>query len=232
MATRLYLLAALLVPLMSLMSAGAAASSDNPAASDDPTTSDDPTALDDPIASENPSGLWNISYEVQWGNPGDLLARSSVASIYEKGSTLLGEASLENRSDGSLIGILSGRNFDAAITFRQKPTIFVRLKGDCIGNSLQGSFSASSTNGRFWRGCFTALQARSGVMPEHEVEIESLEYMTEGTTAAPAPIVFIEPEAFYYEQEGKAERKMFAINYSRNTILMCRNVPMIWQWWL
>lgn len=202
MSIKLYLLAALLV------SAGAVA------------------------GSGDPSGLWNISYEVQWGNPGDLQAKSSFASIYEKGSTLLGESSLGNRSDGSLIGLLSGSDFDAAITFQQKPSIFIRLKGDYTGNSLQGSFAASSTNGRFWKGHFTALQARSGDMPENEVGGDPFEYMTEGVSVAPAPTEFIEPEALYYEQEGKSERKMFAINYSRNTILMCRNVPMIWQWWL
>jgi len=201
-AMRLYLLAAL------LMSAGTA------------------------IAANDPSGLWNISYEVQWGNPGDLLTKSSLASIYEEGSTLRGESSLGNRSDGSLIGLSNGSDFDATITFRQKPSVFMRLKGGCTDKSLQGSFTASSSNGHFWRGRFTALQARPGEMREQEDEIDPLEYMTKDVAVAPAPTVFIEPEAFYYEQAGNAERRAFAINYSRNTILMCRNVPMLWQWWL
>jgi hypothetical protein len=33
------------------------------------------------MASNNPSGLWNISYEVQWGSAESQLANSSVASI-------------------------------------------------------------------------------------------------------------------------------------------------------
>lgn len=184
------------------------------------------------MASNNPSGLWNISYDVQWGNPGDLLAKSSVASIYEEGSTLRGESSLGNRSGGSLIGLSNGSDFDAAITFRQKPSVFMRLKGDCTDKNLQGSFTASSSNGYFWKGHFTASQARSGETMDQEDGINPLEYMTKDVAVVPAPTVFIEPEAFYYEQEGKAERRTFAINYSRNTILMCRNVPMIWQWWL
>ena len=184
------------------------------------------------VASDDPSGLWNISYEVQWGNPGDLLAKSSVASIYEKGSTLRGESSLGNRSDGSLIGLSNGSGFDATITFRQKPSVFMRLKGDCTDKNLQGSFTASSSNGRFWKGRFTASQAGSGEIWAQEDEINPLEYMTKDVAVAPAPTLFIEPEAFFYEQTGKAERRAFAINYSRNTILMCRNVPMLWQWWL
>jgi hypothetical protein len=206
MATRLYLFAALLTA--SLISADTA------------------------IASNDPSGLWNISYEVQWGDSGDLPAESSMASIYEEGSTLRGESSLGNRSDGSLIGLSNGNDFDAAITFRQKPSVFMRLKGGCIDKNLQGSFTASSSNGHFWRGRFTASQARPGEMWVQEDEINPLEYMTKDVTVAPAPTLFIEPEAFFYEQTGKAERRAFAINYSRNTILMCRNVPMLWQWWL
>jgi hypothetical protein len=184
------------------------------------------------IATDDPSGLWNISYEVQWGNPGDLLAESSVASIYEEGSTLRGGSSMGNRSDGSLIGLSNGRDFDATITFRQKPSLFLRLAGGCTGDSLQGNFTASSSNGHFWRGRFTASQAKSREMLKQESEINPLEYMTKDVTVAPAPTLFIEPEAFFYEQTGKAERRAFAINYSRNTILMCRNVPMLGQWWL
>jgi hypothetical protein len=183
-------------------------------------------------ASNDPSGLWNISYEVLWGNPGDLPARNSVASIYEEGSTLRGDSSLGNRSDGFLIGLSNGNDFDATITFRQKPSLFLRLAGGCTGDSLQGNFTASSSNGRFWRGRFTASQARSGEIRRLEDEINPLEYMTKDVEIAPAPTLFIEPEAFFYEQTDKAERRAFAINYSRNTILMCRNVPMLWQWWL
>jgi hypothetical protein len=203
---RLYLLSAL------LMSAGAAIG----------------TAID----SNAPSGRWNISYEVLWGDPGDLPASSSMASIFEEGSTLRGESSLGNRSDGALIGLSNGSNFDAAITFRKKPSVFIRLRGDYTDKSLQGGFTASSSNGYFWKGRFTALHTGSVEEQRPGDEIDPLEYMTEDATIAPAPTVFIEPEAFYYGQEGKAERRGFAINYSRNTILMCRNVPMIWQWWL
>lgn len=186
------------------------------------------------IASNDPSGRWNISYEVEWGGPGDLPASNSVASIFEKGSTLQGESSLGNRSDGTLIGLFSDGSFDATITFRQKPSVpsvFLRLKGHCADKSLRGNFTASSSNGRFWKGRFTALHAGHTKIQE-QVEIDPLEFMTKDVTIAPAPTTFIEPEAFYFGQEGEAERRTFAINYSRNTILMCRNVPMLWQWWL
>lgn len=184
------------------------------------------------IASNDPSGLWNLSYDVQWGNPGDLLPSSSAASIYEEGSTLRGEFSLGNRSDGSLIGLSNGSDFDATITFHQKPSLFLRLAGGCTGDSLQGSFTASSTNGGFWKGRFKASQAKSGETLEQKDEIDPLEYMTKDVAVTPAPTSFIEPEAFFYEQTGKAERRAFVINYSRNTILMCWNVPLLWQWWL
>jgi hypothetical protein len=204
MAMRLYLIAALLV------SAGTA------------------------IASDDPSGRWNISYEVEWGGPGNLLASNSVASIFEKGSTLQGESSLGNRSDGTLIGLSSDGSFDATITFRQKPSVpsmFLRLKGHCTGKSLHGNFTASSSNGQFWKGRFTALHA-GHVKSQEQEKIGPLEFMTRDVTIAPTPTTFIEPEAFYFGQEGEAERRAFAISYSRNTILMCRNVPMLWQWWL
>jgi hypothetical protein len=48
----------------------------------------------------------------------------------------------------------------------------------------------------------------------------------------PKPTAFIDPEAIWSEQQGKERRDSFEINYSRDTVLMCRNKPMIWQWWL
>jgi hypothetical protein len=182
------------------------------------------------MASNNPSGLWNISYEVQWGSAESQLANSSVASIYEEGSTLRGESSLGSRKGGSLIGLSNGSTFDATITFRQKPSLFMRLAGGCTEDSLQGTFTATSTEGGFWRGQFTATQAGEAV--DFKREVDPLDYMTRNVVVVPEPTVFLDPEAFYYDQADKAQREKFAIKYARNTILMCRNKPMLWQWWL
>jgi hypothetical protein len=59
--------------------------------------------------------------------------------------------------------------------------------------------------------------------------------MTQDVTVVPEPTIFVDPEAFYYEQgkqTDKAKRDKFVIKYARNTVLMCRNKPMLWQWWL
>lgn len=53
---------------------------------------------------------------------------------------------------------------------------------------------------------------------------------TEDADLALKPTVFIDPEAIWSEQQGKERRDAFEINYSRDTVLMCRNKPMIWQW--
>ncbi len=187
-------------------------------------------------ASDDPSGSWNILYDVWFGSSDDRLSGDSSASIARAGSTLHGEASLGNQSDGSLTSLSNGSAFDATITFRQKPAVFMRLKGDRKGDNLQGSFSASSSDGCFWKGGFTASPLAEGAnLPDRKVRIDPVDYMTQDVTVVPEPTIFVDPEAFYYEQNGqtdKAKRDKFVIKYARNTILMCRNKPMLWQWWL
>lgn len=207
MAMRLYLLAALLLLMLSLTAA----------------------------ASDDPSGSWNILYNVWFGSSDDRLSGGSSASIARAGSTLHGEASLGNRSDGSLIGLSNGSNFDATITFPQKPAVFMRLKGDRKGDNLWGSFTASSSDGCFWKGGFTASPSAGGANPpDKRVRIDPVDYMTQDVTVVPEPTIFVDPEAFCYEQNkqtDKAKRDKFVIKYAKNTILMCRNKPMLWQWW-
>ena len=182
------------------------------------------------IATNGPSGLWNISYEVEWGSADSQLDDSSVTSIYEEGSTLHGDSSIGNRKNGSLIGLSNGSTFDATITFHQKPSLFMRLAGGCTDDSLQGTFTAASTDGGFWGGKFAASQ--EGEAQELKKEVDPLDYMTRDVAIIAEPTIFLDPEAFYYEQKDKAQREKFAIKYARNTILMCRNKPMLWQWWL
>ena len=56
-------------------------------------------------------------------------------------------------------------------------------------------------------------------------------YLQDADLAA-KPTVFRDPEGIWSVQQGKESRSAFEIYYSRNTVLMCRNKPMIWQWWL
>jgi hypothetical protein len=81
---------------------------------------------------------------------------------------------------------------------------------------------------RFWIVQFTATQATATGFQK----VDPLDYMTRNVVVVPEPTVFLDPEAFYYDQADKAQREKFAIKYARNTILMCRNKPMLWQWWL
>ena len=174
-------------------------------------------------ASDDLSGRWKISYEVQGGDPGDQLADGSVASISKTESTLHGRLSLGNRSDGFLIGLFESGTFNAAATFCQKPTMFVILRGNHIGDNLRGSFTAYYKDGGFWMGDFTASRAGIG---------ESYVNYTQDADLVPKPTIYLDPEAIWSAQLGKGKKDSFDINYSRNTVLMCRNKPMIWQWWL
>lgn len=152
------------------------------------------------------SSTWLIGYESEGENDGGPLAGGGVASISEAGSTLDGRSTLGGRNDGFLIGLAEGRSVDMAITFRHNPVIFVRPVGDFDADEVRGRFSAYSSDGNSWMGNFSARLAGPG----------------EG----------LDPEAIWSEQRGKERRYAFEINYSRDTVLMCRNKPMIWQWWL
>lgn len=96
------------------------------------------------VASDDLSGSWLISYEFEDGNVSGPLAGGSVTSVSEANSTLHGRSTLCDRNDGFLMGISEGSSFDLAITFRQRPTIFVRLAGTFSSDEMRGSFSAYS----------------------------------------------------------------------------------------
>jgi len=48
----------------------------------------------------------------------------------------------------------------------------------------------------------------------------------------PKPTLYLDPEANWSAQQDSGVRETFVIRYQRNTILMCRNKPLIWDWWL
>jgi hypothetical protein len=100
------------------------------------------------------SSTWLIGYELEGGNDGGPLARGSVASISEAGSTLCGRSTFGERNDGFLIGLAEGRCIDIAITFRRSPIIFVRLVGGFDSNELQGRFFGLLLRWRFLDGEF------------------------------------------------------------------------------
>lgn len=175
------------------------------------------------VASDDLSGRWLFSYEFGDKIVSGPLADGSVATVSEADSTLSGRSTLRGRGDGFLIGLSEGCNFDIAITFRKTPTIFVRLTGSFDGDEMDGSFSAYSSDGGFWTGGFSAVRTSREEGDENNLQDADL---------APKPTVFIDPEAIWSEQQGKEDRDPFEIYYSKNTVLMCRNKPMIWLWWL
>ena len=175
------------------------------------------------VAVSDLSSSWLIGYELEGGNDGGPLAGGSAASITESGSTLCGRSTLDGRNDGFLIGLAEERSIDVAITFRHNPVIFVRLAGSFDADEIRGRFSAYSSDGDFWMGTFSATRAGPG---------EGHASYAEDADVVPKPTVFIDPEAIWSEQQGKDRRDVFDIYYSRDTVLMCRNKPMIWQWWL
>ncbi len=175
------------------------------------------------VAVSDLSSTWLIGYELEGGNDGGPLAGGSVATFSNASSTFGGRSTLGGRNDGFLIGLAEGRSIDRAITFRHSPVIFVRLVGGFDADEIRGRFSAYSSDGDFWMGNFSATRAGPG---------EGHASYAEDADMALKPTVFIDPEAIWSEQQGKERRDAFEINYSRDAVLMCRNKPMIWQWWL
>lgn len=185
-------------------------------------------------ASDDLSGRWKISYEVQSGSPDDGLAEGSVASLSEKDSTLQGRAALGSRGDGYLIGFCEGSAVRAAITFRHNPTMFVRLTGSRTDGELRGSFTSSSSEGGFWQGNFRAIQLTTGAgdVINPDAEADPVSFTPTDADLLPEPTEYLDPEGNWSAQQESGVKETFVIRYQRNTILMVRNVPMIWQWWL
>ncbi len=185
-------------------------------------------------ASDDLSGRWRISYVVQSGSPDDRLAEGSVARLSEKDSTLQGRATLGSRGDGYLIGSCEGSAVRAAITFRDNPAMFVQLTGSCTEGELRGSFTASSSEGGFWQGNFRAIQLTNGAGEAINPDAgdDPVSFTPTDVDLLPEPTEYLDPEGNWSAQQESGVKETFVIRYQRNTILMCRNKPLIWQWWL
>lgn len=184
-------------------------------------------------ASDDLSGRWKIRYEVETGNAYDL-TQGSVASLNQKDSTLQGRVTLGPRDDGFLIGCCESDGVRAAITFRHSPTIFIRLIGSSTYGDLQGSFTASSSEGGFWQGKFRAvhLTTDEGEVINAEAVADPTSFTPLDVDLRPKPTEFLDPEANWSAQQDSGVRRTFVISYKKNTILMLRNKPFVWQWWL
>ncbi len=183
--------------------------------------------------SDDLSGRWKILYEVENGDADDL-TQSSVASLNQKDSSLQGRVTLGARDDGFLIGCCESDGVRAAITFRHSPTIFIRLIGSCTDGELQGSFTASSSDGGFWQGRFRAihLTAEGGKVINAQAGADPSSFAPLDIDLSPKSTEFLDPEANWSAQQDSDVRETFFISYRKNTILMLRNKPFIWQWWL
>jgi len=184
-------------------------------------------------SAEEQSSQWTIIYKVLGDCPDDRTAafgEGGILYMEEDESTLHGSSSLGSRGDGFMIGTAMDCRFDAAITFHQSPLLFIRLKGERSGDALSGRFTASSSDGRFWWGDFAASPSLPSGSCDPLSNGKSITMPDAGP--APRPLRFADPEAFWSNQTGTEVRPFFVITYDRDTILMCRNVPMIWQWWL
>jgi hypothetical protein len=184
-------------------------------------------------ASDDLSGRWKISYEVENGGA-DYLNEGSMASLSEKDSTLQGSVTLGSRDDGFLIGCCESSGVKAAITFRHSPALFIRLIGSGADGELQGSFTASSSEGGFWQGRFRAIQLATtgGEVINTEARADTISFTPLDDDLRPKPTEFLDPEANWSAQQDSGVRETFVIRYQKNTILMVRNKPFIWQWWL
>jgi len=186
------------------------------------------------VASDDLSGRWKICYVVQSGSPDDGLAEGSLVSLSEKDSTLQGRATLGSRGDGYLIGCCEGSAVRSAITFRHSPAMFVRLAGSRTDGELRGSFTASSCEDGFWQGSFKAIHLTTGTgeVINPDTGADPLSFTPTDADLLPEPTEYLNPEANWSAQQESGVREIFVISYQRNTILMVRNKPFIWQWWL
>ena len=185
-------------------------------------------------ASDDLSGRWKIVYAVESGGHDEGLAEGSVVSLSEKDSTLQGRATLGSRGDGYLIGCCEGSAVRAAITFRHNSAMFVRLIGSRTEGGLRGSFTASSNDGGFRQGIFRAIQLTtgSGEAINPDAGTYPVSFTPTDADLLPEPTEYLDPEANWSAQQESGVKEAFVIRYQRNIILMCRNKPMIWQWWL
>lgn len=177
------------------------------------------------VAISDLSGRWDLLYEGEI----DRLACDGMVNIVKEGSTIHGDSILGSRGDGKLIGVTKGSAFSATITFRKKPAMFIKLDGCKMDDKLQGSYTAASSDGGFYRGKFTAARwDESGV--EKEVDIDPI---APDDPLACQPTIFFDPDLYWHNyQFGRAKMDTYVINYSKNTILMVENKPFLWQWWL
>ncbi|MFB3765443.1 MAG: hypothetical protein ACE14P_09370 [Methanotrichaceae archaeon] len=152
-----------------------------------------------------------------------------MINIAKAGSTLYGDSTLGQRGDGKLIGIVKGSAFSATITFRKDPLMFVKLDGSHIDDKLHGSFTATSSDGGFYRGKFTAARWEES---EYDEEV-GFDPIPPDDPLAYKPTIFFDPDLYWHNyQFGRAKMDTYVINYSKNTILMVSNKPFLWQWWL
>lgn len=185
-------------------------------------------------ACEDISGQWKISYSVESGSPVGELAEGGVASLSERDCALQGGATLGSRGDGYLIGCRQGNLVRAAITFRHSPSLFVRLVGSWAEGELRGSFAVSSSKGGFWQGDFRAIQltTATGEVVNPGDSSNAVSFTPTDEDMHPKPIRYLDPEANWSIQQESGIKEIFVISYNKDTLLICRKKPLIWQWWL
>lgn len=125
-------------------------------------------------------------------------------------------------------------SFRAAISFRYDPAMFVQLTGSRTDGELLGSFTATSSKGGFWKGSFKAIQLTTGTgdVINPDTGVDPVSFTPTDVDLLPEPTEYLDPEANWSAQQESGVRETFVIRYQRNTILMIRNKPFIWQWWL
>lgn len=176
------------------------------------------------VASYELSGRWDVMYENQIDEPPAIMG---VIYITKAGSTFHGDSIQGARGDGKLIGLTKGRALNATITFRKKPAMFIKLDGCRVGDTIQGSFTATASDGGFYRGRFIARRSDSSD------DMVGVDPVAPEDPLAYHKTLYFDPDLYWHNfQFGKAKMDTYVINYSRNSILMVGNKPFLWQWWL
>lgn len=178
---------------------------------------------------EDFSGPWMVEYNVSWGSSGNLSAGSGALLLLQDGQEIEGNSSLSNRSDGLVSGKCSGTSFEITSTFQSCPALVLRLRGDLKDHNLSGRFNAVSSEGRTWRGSFSAYRSdvALNLTNQSQAKVDPTTYMTEEVSIEPPePEGILDYDAYWQiNQADKAKKTVVPIKRYKNMIYSFRRVP-------
>jgi hypothetical protein len=185
-------------------------------------------------APEGFTGQWSLRYEVDASSPGAWPLNRSNITILQVEQSILGNATLGDRDDGYIDGSFFEDDLNLYITFSHEPSMILRLAGSLSHEGIIGRFNAASSNGKTWRGQFSAkrISFEPGTTTKELAErfrfrVNPMNYMTENTKIPPPePEGILDYDAFWQiNQAGRENKSIVTIKRHKNMVYSFRNVP-------